>query len=146
MIWFALILVALLVGVVVFVVLELQGGTRRTWKEAPDGPLTYRANFNSPLARIFYRLTTGRDGVKYGACFCFLGSVLVAGPSMSPKKAAHEIAGHLIRARRYGRWKYAGRYVTDGAFAKAEEVAAELAGDAHYLDPHFQTYGNLVAR
>lgn len=144
MIWW-LVPLALLAALAGWLYWEIRGNYKRVWPSAPDGPLTYRVNYNSTLARLIRLVMTGNTGTAIHAVVALLGTALCTADRIAPVdhaayKAAHEIAGHLWRQRAIGGWTHLWRYVTSKAFRVEDERLADAAGLAHRTDPHFERY------
>lgn len=86
----------------------------------------------SPFGKLV-RLFRGKDSGDPASGIVVFGRAHFAGRNSGPYLICHEL-GHLVSAMEIGRYRHTFRYLTDGAFAKAEEEWAHAFGVEHQSD------------
>jgi hypothetical protein len=114
-------------------VFVIGGGVRVAIRQAPKirAP-EFRVRYNHWLPKLLRAVRFGPgDRRNY---FVVMGNTLhLSGHQIGVGSLAHEV-WHLVREAALGQYRHVWRYITDPAWARAEEVAAEAARELWVRD------------
>lgn len=133
MIWIAAVFALLVLAIWLWLaVLPIGLGINGFIGPNDEYPIEGRVVSGSPFGKLVRRFR-GKDGDDPASGIVVFGRAHFAGSDAGPYLVCHEL-GHVVSGMKIGRYLHTFKYLTDGAFAKADEAWAHQFALDHQSD------------